>query len=418
MIAILLIVLIVLFIVLSAFYSSAEITYAKANRYRVEKAAQEGSRIAKLELKIIDGYSRTLSAILVGNNLVNIAASSAATMLLMRVLRVPNGAAIASVAITALLLIFGETLPKIVASAMADPLARLFAYPMKASMLLFKPVVDLVELVVRRFEHLWTPKEEAPDMTSEELVELVDNIEEEGVFTEEESELIKSAIEITDTMAMEVLTPRVDLLAIDYEDGVPELSDELMQYTRIPVYRDTIDHIIGIMSTTKLVKAIAAGQDVTLDDLMTEPLFVHKTRMLSSIIKEFRDRHIQAAIVVDEYGGTLGMVTMEDIMEEIVGEIYDERDAVEDEIVQIDDHTYIVDGDANLYDLFDVCDYEPQDFESEYNTVAGWVTEQLDRFPKAGDEFTFDRYTVRVLESHGVRVEKVKVILADPPEEA
>ena len=413
----LLLLLIAVFVALSAFFSSAEITYAKANRYRVEKAAEGGSRVAKLELKIIDGYSRTLSAILVGNNLVNIAASSAATMLLMRVLNVPNGAAIASVAITVLLLIFGETLPKIVASALPDTLARLFAYPMKVSMLLFKPVVDLVELVVRRFEHLWTPKEETPDMTSEELVELVDNIEEEGVFTEEESELIKSAIEITDTMAMEVLTPRVDLLAIDYEDGVPELNDELMQYTRIPVYRDTIDHIIGILSTKKLVKAIAAGQNVTLDDLMVEPLFVHKTRMLSSIIKEFRDRHIQAAIVVDEYGGTLGMVTMEDIMEEIVGEIYDERDAVEDEIVQIDDHTYIVDGDANLYDLFDVCDYEPADFESEYNTVAGWVTEQLDRFPKAGDEFTFDRYTVRVLEAHGVRVEKVKVILAEEPEE-
>ncbi|MBQ7454799.1 MAG: CBS domain-containing protein, partial [Clostridia bacterium] len=187
--------------------------------------------------------------------------------------------------------------------------------------------------------------------------------------------------------------------------------------TRIPVYRDTIDHIVGILSTKKLIKAIAAGQSVTLDDLMTEPLFVHKTRMVSSIIKDFRDRHIQAAIVVDEYGGTLGMLTMEDIMEEIVGEIYDERDAVEDEIVQVDEHTFIVDGDANIYDLFDMCDYEPPEFESEYNTVGGWVTERLDRFPRAGDEFTFDRYTVRVLESHGVRVEKVKVILADPPEE-
>ena len=414
MIIALLCALILIFIALSAFFSSSEITYAKANRFRVEKAAEGGSKIARLELQIMDHYVRSLSAILVGNNLVNIAASSAATMLFVQALNLKNGAAIASVVITILLLIFGETLPKIVASSIPDALARLFAYPMRVSMLVFKPVVDLVEKLVGRFEHLWTPTEDAPDMTTEELV---DNIEEEGVFTEEEGELIRSAIEITDTMAMEVLTPRVDLLAIDYEDGVPELSDELMQYTRIPVYRDTIDNIIGILSTKKLIKAIAGGEQVTLDDLMVPPLFVHKTRMVSSIIKEFRDRHIQAAIVVDEYGGTLGMLTMEDIMEEIVGEIYDERDAVEDEIVQIDEHTYIVDGDANIYDLFDLCDYEPPDFESEYNTMGGWATEQLDRFPKAGDSFTCDRYTVRVLEARGMRVEKLKVTLADPPEE-
>ena len=417
MIATLLCLLILLLIVLSAFFSSSEITFAKANRFRIEKAAESGNRTAKIELQIIDEYVRTLSAILVGNNLVNIAASSASTMLFVRVFNIPDGAVVASVVITVLLLIFGETLPKIVAAALPDQLARRFAYPMKAAMIIFKPVVFAVEKLVSSVEHLWTPKEETPDMTSEELVELVDNIEEEGVFTEEESELIKSAIEITDTMAMDVLTPRVDLVAIDYEDGVPELNDELMLYTRIPVYRDTIDNIIGMISTKQLVKAIAAGQDVTLDDLMTPPLFVHKTRMISSIIREFRDRHIQAAIVVDEYGGTLGLVTMEDIMEEIVGEIYDERDAVEDEIIQIDEHTFIVDGDTNIYDLFDVCDYEPQEFDSEYNTVGGWVTEQLDRFPKAGDNFTWDRFTVRVLEAHGVRVEKVKVILADPPEE-
>ena len=410
-------ILIAVFIVLSAFFSSAEITYAKANRFRVEKAAEGGSKVARLELHIIDHYVRSLSAILVGNNLANIAASSAATMLFARALNLSNGAAIASVVMTALLLVFGETLPKIVASSIPDTLARLFAYPMKITMTVFKPVVDVVEWSVHKMEHLWTPKEDSPDMTTEELVELVDNIEEEGVFTEEEGELIRSAIEITDTMAMEVITPRVDLVAIDYEDGVPELSDELMQYTRIPVYRDTIDNIIGILSTKKLIKAIAAGEQVTLDDLMVPPLFVHKTRMISSIIKDFRDRHIQAAIVVDEYGGTLGMLTMEDIMEEIVGEIYDERDAVEDEIIRIDEHTFIVDGDTNIYDLFDMCDYEPPEFESEYNTVGGWVTEQLDRFPKSGDSFTFDRYTVRVLEARHMRVEKVKVTLSDPPED-
>ena len=415
--ALVLILLICVLIMFSAFFSASEITYAKANRFRIDKAAEEGSKVAKLEQYICDHYVRTLSAVLVGNNLVNIAASSAGTMLFVRVLQLKNGAAIATAVITALLLLFGETLPKIVAASMADTLARLFAYPLKVVMKVFSPIVFVVEKLVGKLSPLWTPKEETPDVTTEELVELLDNIEDEGVFTEKEGELIKSAIEITDTMAMEVLTPRVDLLAIDLDDGVPELTDELMQYTRIPVYQGTIDNIVGIMSTKKLIKAIAAGEHVTLQDVMVPPLFVHKTRMVSSIIREFLDKHMQSAIEVDEYGGTLGMVTMEDIMEEIVGEIYDERDAVENEIVQIDAHTCIVDGDANLYDLFDIFDYEPQDFDSEYNTVGGWATEQLDRFPKAGDEFTFDRYTVRVLETNGMRVEKLKVTISDPPEE-
>ena len=327
--ALVLILLICVLIMFSAFFSASEITYAKANRFRIDKAAEEGSKVAKLEQYICDHYVRTLSAVLVGNNLVNIAASSAGTMLFVRVLQLKNGAAIATAVITALLLLFGETLPKIVAASMADTLARLFAYPLKVVMKVFSPIVFVVEKLVGKLSPLWTPKEETPDVTTEELVELLDNIEDEGVFTEKEGELIKSAIEITDTMAMEVLTPRVDLLAIDLDDGVPELTDELMQYTRIPVYQGTIDNIVGIMSTKKLIKAIAAGEHVTLQDVMVPPLFVHKTRMVSSIIREFRDKHMQAAIVVDEYGGTLGMVTMEDIMEEIVGDIYDERDAVE-----------------------------------------------------------------------------------------
>lgn len=418
MIVVVLCLVIALLVVCSAFFSASEITYAKANRFRIDKAAEEGSKVAKLEQFICDHYVRSISTVLVGNNLVNIAASSAATMLFVRVLNVPNGSAVATAVMTALLLLFGETLPKIVANSMADTFARLFAYPLKFVMKVFSPIVFVVEkLIVGKLAPLWTPKEEAPDMTTEELVELLDNIEDEGVFTEAEGELIKSAIEITDTMAEEILTPRVDLTAIDYEDGIPELTNEIMQYTRIPVYRGTIDNIIGIMSTKKLIKAIASGQEVTLDDVMVPPLFVHKTRMISSIIRDFRDKRIQAAIVVDEYGGTLGMLTMEDIMEEIVGEIFDERDEIENDIQRVDENTCIVSGTLNIYDLFDHFDYEPQDFESEYNTVGGWATEQLDRFPVSGDSFTFDRYSVRVLEVKRRRVETLKVTLNEPVEE-
>ncbi|MEI3428478.1 MAG: hemolysin family protein [Christensenellales bacterium] len=327
--ALVLILLICVLIMFSAFFSASEITYAKANRFRIDKAAEEGSKVAKLEQYICDHYVRTLSAVLVGNNLVNIAASSAGTMLFVRVLQLKNGAAIATAVIIALLLLFGETLPRSWPPAWPIPWLACLPIRLGGHEGLFAHCVCGGKSWLASCRPCGRPRKQCADVTTEELVELLDNIEDEGVFTEKEGELIKSAIEITDTMAMEVLTPRVDLLAIDLDDGVPELTDELMQYTRIPVYQDTIDNIVGIMSTKKLIKAIAAGEHVTLQDVMVPPLFVHKTRMLFFIIREFRDKHMQAAIVVDEYGGTLGMVTMEDIMEEIVGEIYDERDAVE-----------------------------------------------------------------------------------------
>ncbi|MCQ2454396.1 MAG: hemolysin family protein [Clostridia bacterium] len=408
--------LIAVLLVCSAFFSASEISFAKANRYRIDKAAEEGSRVAKLEQYIADHYVRSISAVLLGNDLVNIASSSAATMLFAVALHLPDGAAIATVVMTLLLLLFGETLPKIIAAGLPDACARLFAYPVKTVMTIFKPIVWLVEKLVSLLSPLWTPEEE-PEVTTEELEVLVDNIEDEGVFTEEEGEIIRGAIEITDTMAMEILTPRVDMMALDIDDGLPELTNELLQYTRVPVYQDTIDNIIGILSTKKLIKALASGEKPDLHDLMMPPLFVHKTRMISSIIREFRGKHTQCAIVVDEYGGTLGLLTMEDIMEEIVGEIYDERDAEEDEIIRLDDSTAIAVGSANIEDLFDLFEYEPPEFESEYNTIAGWVTERLDRFPRTGDSFTDDRYTVTVLEARRMRVEKVRVVLAPEPEE-
>ncbi len=397
-----------LFVILSAFFSSAEIAFAKCNKLRFERYAQDGDKTAALVLKIAEDYTSSLSTILVGNNLVNIAASSLATVVAISLLGKARGETAATVITTAVILVFGETLPKIIAAAIPDSTAKLYAKPLYFSMVIFKPIVLLVNKFVNALAKLWT-KEDQSNVTSEELCEILEDIEEEGVFSEDESELIRSAIEFTDTMAMDILVPRVDVFAIDIEDPF-ELSEEFYKYTRVPVYEGSIDNIIGIISTKKLIKSIASGEEPDIRKMMYEPTFVHKTRTVSSILEEFRETHRQMAVVVDEYGGTMGILTLEDITEEIVGEIFDERDSVEIDIKAVGENVYEVDAGTNIYDLFDYIDFdEPSDFESDYITVGGWATEMLDKFPEAGDSFTYENLVVTVLEAEAVRVIKVKV---------
>lgn len=400
---------ILIFVLLSAFFSSAEIAFAKCNKLRFQVMADEGSKTAKLVLKISDSYTDTLSTILVGNNLVNIAGSSLATVVATALLGKAKGETVSTIAMTAVILVFGETIPKIIASAIPDSVAKIYCRPIAAFMFVFRPVVFVVNKFVTLISPLWTPKEKTPEVTSEELVEILDDIEEEGVFSEDESELIKSAIEFTDTMAMDIFTPRVDVFAIDIEDDF-DLTDEMYKHSRIPVYRDSIDNIIGILPTKQLMKKIVAGENFNIEELLYEPIFVHKTRTVSSIVEEFREKHRQMAVVVDEYGGTMGILTFEDIAEEIVGDIFDERDRMEPDIEELEENIYEVDGGTNIYDMFDFVDFdEPADFESEYTTVGGWATEMLDKFPDPGDEFTYENLKLTVTEATSVRVLSLKL---------
>lgn len=406
--------LILVFIILSAFYSSAEIAFAKANAIRIRKLAEKGDKTAAKEQFINGNYTRSLSTLLIGNDLVNIAASSAATVICVSHLGEVTGQTVASVAMTLIIILFGETLPKIFASTVPDKLARMYANPLRFFMALFFPVVWVIDKFVGLISPIWTPKEKAPLVTAEELREMVDDIEDEGVFTKDEGHLIKSAIEFTDTTAMDILVPRVDVFAVDIENKELSITEEFYRYSRIPVYRGTIDNIIGILPAKKLLREIAAGNPYNIEELMYPPIFVHMTKTVSSIIDEFRKDRRQMAIVVDEYGGTMGILTMEDITEEIVGDIFDERDIVEDEIKKVGDNVYEVDGSMNVYDLFDELGWEPSGFETEYTTVGGWATEMLDKFPDAGDNFDYKRIKVTVLEAGSMRVEKLKIEYTPP----
>ena len=413
-------ILMVLLVLFSAFFSSSEISYATANKLHIRSAAEAGDRRAKGVQWISDHFPKFLSTILVGNNLVNIAFSSVMTLLL-NTYYGSSGESAAPLVSTAVLLICGEIIPKIVGTSQADRLVYFYVYPLRFFMLLFTPVVAVVNAIVGKLSKLWTPEEPEPEVTDDELVTILETIEEEGVFTEQESELIKSAIEFSDVTAVDILVPRVDVTAFNLDDGLEKLleDDDMLSYSRIPVYRETIDNIQGILSTKKLLKAAVTQEldEIDVDDLLSPPVYVHKTRTISSILKEFRKKHLMMAVVVDEFGGTMGILTLEDILEEIVGDIFDESDDVELDVVPEGEDIYTVDGGTNIDDFFEYIGYTPADFESEYSTMGGWAVEKLDRFPKVGDHFTWDRFDVTVTAAETMRVETLQIRLLPPPED-
>lgn len=401
----------------SAFFSGSEISIATANKFRIKHKAGEGNKRAISADFVTDNPAKVIPTLLVGNNLVNIAASSAATVLAFRLFS-RNAQTISTITMTIVLVIFGESLPKIIASARADDMIMVVSPVIRFFMVIFKPIVGAVTYLVGKLSKLWTPKSHSPTVTSSELCTIVDTIEQEGVFTEKESELIKSAIEFTDVTARDILIPRVDVFAFDIDDGTEALlaNADLLSFSRIPVYRGTIDNVIGILSTKRFMKAAIDNKNVDIESLLMPPVFVHMTRPISSILMEFQAKRAQVAIVVDEFGGMMGLLTLEDILEEIFGEIYDESDDVEpEEFEPAGENSFIVDGSLNVLEMFELLDYKPEHFESEYTTVGGWATEMLDRFPVAGDKFEFERLTVEVLKAQSMRVEQLKVTLR--PEE-
>ncbi len=415
------IIILIVLILFSAFFSGSETTIAASNKLRIKKGAENGNKLYKAAAYITDQYTRSISTLLVGNNLVNIAASSIATLLAVAWFGDDRGPLIATVTMTVLLLIFGETLPKILAAEYADSLICLISLPLRFLMMLFAPIVNTVAFLVSKIEWIWTPKTNAPMATTEELATIVDTIEEEGVFNEREKELIKSALELPDTTAREIMTPRVDVVAFDINEDLHELlTDEaILKYSRIPVYDERLDNIIGILSIKKLMRQVVSGEPIDVRSLLSEPLYVHMTRTVSSILREFRRSHTHVAVVIDEFGGMMGLLTLEDIMEEIVGEIYDERDEAEEPEAVEDEKTgiFTVDGSMNIYDLFTEMEYTPHDFDSEYTTVSGFITERLDRFPEVGDTVEYDRLVFEVLEVESRCVEKAKVTLKDEEEQ-
>ncbi|MEG1524296.1 MAG: hemolysin family protein [Clostridia bacterium] len=407
-------------ITLSAFFSGSEIAYSSANVLRLRSAAENGKRSAKLAYNIYKMYDNALIAILIGNNLVNIAASSVATVIAVSLLG-DAGAWIATLIMTLLILTFGEIMPKIIAMQTADHFARIVALPLNILMTLLFPVIWLVNLLLKGFDKLWRNKvSSGPSITEDDLETILDTVEDEGVIDEERADLLQSALDFDEVLAYEVLTPRVDMTAIDADGPMDEIMETILDstYSRIPVYRDTIDSIIGVLHLNRVFKELVDGNEIDVEALMMSPVFVHKTMPLPDVLKVMKIKKSHLVIVTDEYGGTMGVLSMEDVLEQLVGDIWDESDIVEDEFIELGNDRYDVDADVRIEDFFEELDIDDRDFNDDNTTLGGWAIEQLGKYPRVGDRFDYKNLTITVKKKKKLRVIRLLVQVQALPEEA
>lgn len=398
---------------LSMFFSSADMVYSVVNQNRLENEANNGKKSAKIALKIARDYEFSIASILFGNNLVNILASS--FMALVGIAWNEEwGTTVITIIFTVFIIIFAEFLPKSFSKRYSYSLSKLYAYPVS----FFKYLTCVAVWPISKFfvlvGKLFKKKSKEEDKIDEDvLMEMVDELEETKEYDEEEAELVRSAIDINDVEAHEIMTPRVDVYAINVEDNLKEIIEEgeIFKHSRIPVYQDTIDNIIGILPIKELARAIFRHEEnIDILSLCYQPIIIPRNREILDLLDEFKTSKVHIAVVIDEYGGVEGIITMEDILEEIVGDIFDETDEIEEEYIDNGNGTYIVDGSMNIEDFFELIEYKGE-FETDYETVGGFCQEILDRFAVTGDKFTFaDRYDIEVLNADEYTVHKLRVI--------
>lgn len=412
-----------LLVLFSAMFSSVEIAYVSLNRMRLEKMAEDGKRTARAAVRLFDRHNDVMSTLLVGNNLVNTAASSIATVVAVALLKDEALGGVVSTAVTTvIILIFGEIIPKMLGKRLALSFACTAAYPLRVVMVIFRPVTWIVTGFVTAISFLWKKKGEPEvTVTEDEIANIIETVEEEGVIDEDQSELLQSALDFSDITVEQILTPRIDVKAVDVDDDIHDVLAALVEtnFSRFPVYKDTVDHITGILHLSSFMKDVAAVgiEQVRLEDHVKETVYVHKTTKLPDALEKMRESKLHMIVVLDEYGGTLGVVTMEDILEQIVGDIWDETDVIETEIFKTGERTYEVLGQTNIEDFFDEIDFKPHDFECSYTTMGGFAVEMLNEDVHVGDSFEFGPLYVEVSEMAGSIVERLFILVKEDEDE-
>jgi len=401
---------------LSAFFSASEMAYSSCNKLRIENLKDEQDKKGIRAFKIIEKYDDTLAAILIGNNLVNIAASSIASVMVIELFNSDDYAWAATIIVTVLVIIFGETIPKIIAKKLASTMALSFSFAIRVITIIFMPLVKftafLIGILTKGIETEETEDiDEVIDEKIDELSAIVESAEDEDVLDEDQSELIQAAIDFLDASALEVMTSRVDLVSIDIDDPIEQIEKTILdsEYSRIPVYKDSIDSIIGILYTNKYLKMKTDNEDIDIESILMKPCYVYKTTKLTSVLEQLRAAGQHMAIVCDEYGGTIGVVTMEDILEEIVGEIWDETDDIEEDVKELSETSFEIDGDLSISDFCELLEINEEEFPTESETVGGWALEHFETYPKRGDYFVDNDLSVRILGIEDRRITQLYV---------
>mgnify|MGYP000126701940 CR=1 FL=1 len=390
---------------LSAYFSATETAFSSLNRIRLKNMANLGNQKAALTLSLSENYDKLLSTILIGNNIVNITSASLATVIFVQYFG-DVGVTLSTVVMTVVVLIFGEISPKSLAKENPESFAMFSAPVMRVLIWLLTPLNFLFAQWKKLLGKLFRAKTD-PGITEEELMTIVDEAEDQGGIGQYESELIRSAIEFNNLEADDILTPRVNIVAVEDDESKEEIAEKFANcgFSRLLVYRDSIDHVVGVLHEKDFYSALHAGE-FHMNKTMRNAIYVIGSIKISDLMRQLQRSKTHVAVVVDEFGGTQGIVTMEDILEELVGEIWDEHDKVVENMQPIADGVYLVAGGANLEKTLEVLDV---DREYDSFTVSGWVIEEMGKIPHAGEAFDVENLHVTVTKADGRRVIEVKV---------
>ena len=400
-------IIIVVSIIMSAYFSATETAFSSLNRIRIKNMAEKGNKRALLVMRLSENYDSLLSTILIGNNIVNIASASLATVLFVKLLGDEFGPSVSTVVTTIVVLIFGEVSPKSIAKESPEKFAMFSAPFLNMLMVLLTPC----NFLFRQWKKLLSMMIKSTDeggITEEEFLSIVEEAKQDGGIDEQENMLIRSALEFTEQEAVDVITPRIDITAVSTETTKEEIAAVFVNtaYSRLPIYEDTIDHIVGILYQKDFYNYVYNGEK-EISEIILPALFVPKNKKICILLKELQQKKIHIAVVLDEYGGTVGIITLEDILEELVGEIWDEYDDVSQEIVKKSDTEYIALGSADIDRIFEVLRIDITEEDLQSGIVNGWIMNQLGRVPEREDSFTYQGYRITVLEMDEKRVARV-----------
>ncbi len=407
-----LIIFIALLILGSAYFSATETAFSSLNRIKLKNMAQSGNKRAEKTLVLCERYDKLLTSVLIGNNIVNILSSSIATALFVKYFT--QGVALSTLVMTVIVLIFGEICPKSIAKEAPESFAMFSAPIISALMWIMTPLCAFFTWIKNIIASLFKLDGEN-SITDDEILTMVEEATEDGSIDEEEGDLIRNAIEFYELEVSDILTPRIDVVGVDLTDSTEDIKKAFEEtgYSRLPVYRDTIDNIIGVLNHKDFAQhTISAG--LPLSDTIKQVDFVMPSMQVSALLSLLQKHKSHIAVVVDEYGGTEGIVTLEDILEELVGEIWDEHDLVKEEFERFSDTCYRVRAKANCEKLFELFDIDAQ---TGSTTVGGWVMQELGKIPTQGDKFTFQNLEVTVTRTAENRVLEIMVIARKPKEE-
>ena len=418
-------VILVIMIILSAFFSASETAFSSVNLIRLRQYVDDGRPGAKKALNVAERFDEVLLAILIGNNIVNLASASLATIVATEVLNLgASGAPIATAVMTVLIIIFGEILPKSYAKENSESLAlsigTIYYYMIKV----MKPLIFIFMVLKDFVAKLYSKKEDEPSVTEDELNVIIDTMEEEGVLQQDEVEMLQSVLDLSETFVNDIMTPRVDVVAVDVHDSTENVKNVFFEekYSRIPVYDESRDNIVGILYERDLFSAIienGSTDDLLIADVMRDPMYVSYTMRVSDLLTRLQLEKQHLAIVADEYGGTAGLVTMEDVLEEVVGEIYDEHDEEEQLVVKKSDTLYEVKAEIELDELFDIMDIDLDIPEDAYS-LGSWMYSKIEDIPEIGDMYQYHNLIFTIIEVEDRRIIRVKIEVVEPenaPEE-